>query len=109
VERFGFMGALGLIGLYVLIILHLLGISLLTHDPYIKVVSASISLLIFVYMSVNIAMTIGLAPVVGVPLPMFSYGGSSFVNFMILFGILENLMAFRFLELYNRRGKKSFV
>jgi rod shape determining protein RodA len=109
VERFGFMGALGLIGLYVLIILHLLGISLQTHDPYIKVVSASISLLIFVYMSVNIAMTIGLAPVVGVPLPMFSYGGSSFVNFMILFGMLENLMAFRFSELYNRRGKKSFV
>jgi len=109
VERFGFMGALALIGLYVLIILHLLGISLASHDPYIKVVSASISLLIFVYMSVNIAMTIGLAPVVGVPLPMFSYGGSSFVNFMILLGILENLLAFRFLELYERRGKKSFV
>lgn len=109
VERFGFLGALALIGLYVLIILHLLSISLYTHDPYIKVVSASISLLIFVYMSVNVAMTIGLAPVVGVPLPMFSYGGSSFVNFMILFGILENLMAFRFQELYRRRGKKSFV
>lgn len=109
VERFGFVGALALIGLYVLIILHLLSISLFTNDAYIKVVAASISLLIFVYMSVNIAMTIGLAPVVGVPLPMFSYGGSSFVNFMILFGILENLMAFRFLELYNRRGKKSFV
>lgn len=109
VERFGFVGALALIGLYMLIILHLLSISLFTEDFYIKVVSASISLLIFVYMSVNIAMTIGLAPVVGVPLPMFSYGGSSFVNFMILFGILENLLAFRFRELYNRRGKKSFV
>ena len=60
-------------------------------------------------MSVNIAMTIGLAPVVGVPLPMFSYGGSSFVNFMILFGILENLLAFRFRELYDRGGRKSFV
>jgi len=109
VERFGFMGAVGLIGLYVLIILHLLDISLHTHDSYIKVVSAAISLLIFIYMSVNIAMTIGLAPVVGVPLPMFSYGGSSFVNFLILFGVLENLMAFRFLELYHRRGRKSFV
>ena len=109
VERFGFVGALALIGLYVLIILHLLSISLFTNDAYIKVVAASISMLIFVYMGVNIAMTIGLAPVVGVPLPMFSYGGSSFVNFMILLGILENLMAFRFLELYNRGGKKSFV
>ncbi len=109
VERFGFMGALLLIGLYMLLILHLLSIGLSTHDPYIKVVSIAISLLIFVYMSVNIAMTIGLAPVVGVPLPMFSYGGSSYVNFMILFGILENLKAFRFQELYDRRGKKSFV
>lgn len=109
VERFGFVGALFLIGLYILIILHLLGISLSTHDYYIKVVAASISLLIFIYMSVNISMTIGLAPVVGVPLPMFSYGGSSFVNFMILLGILENLMAFRFLVLYEKRGKKSFL
>ncbi len=109
VERFGFVGALSLIGLYALIVLHLLSIGLSTNDFYIKVVSASISLLIFVYMSVNIAMTIGLAPVVGVPLPMFSYGGSSFTNFMILFGILENLMAFRFKELYHRGGKKSFV
>lgn len=109
VERFGFVGALALIGLYILIILHLLSISLYVKDPYVTVVSASISMMIFVYMSVNIAMTIGLAPVVGVPLPMFSYGGSSFVNFMILFGILENLMAFRFKELYRRGGKKSFV
>ncbi len=109
VERFGFFGALALIGLYMLIVLHLLGISLYTNDYYIKVVAAAVSLLVFVYMSVNIAMTIGLAPVVGVPLPMFSYGGSSFVNFMILFGILENLLAFRFNELYDKRGKKSFV
>lgn len=109
VERFGFLGALALIGLYVLLILHLMGIGLETKDAYIRVVSISISLMIFIYMSVNIAMTIGLAPVVGIPLPMFSYGGSSFVNFMILFGILQNLMAFRFLELYDRRGKKSFV
>ncbi len=109
VERFGFAGALALIVLYVMIVLHLLGISLYANDYYIKVVAASISLLIFIYMSVNIAMTIGLAPVVGVPLPMFSYGGSSFVNFMILFGILENLMAFRFLYLYDRGGKKSFL
>ena len=54
-------------------------------------------------------MTMGLAPVVGVPLPMFSYGGSSFVNFMILFAILENLLAFRFKDMYDDRGKKSFV
>jgi rod shape determining protein RodA len=60
-------------------------------------------------MSVNIAMTIGFAPVVGVPLPMFSYGGSSFVNFMVLLAIMENLVAYRFRYLYGDTGKKSFV
>jgi rod shape determining protein RodA len=49
--------------------------------------------MIFIYVFVNIAMTMNLAPVVGVPLPLISYGGTSFINFMILFGILENLVA----------------
>jgi rod shape determining protein RodA len=109
VERFGFLGALLLISIYVLLVLHLMGIAMWSDDYYIKVVSAGISTLIFIYMSVNIAMTIGFAPVVGVPLPMFSYGGSSFVNFMVLFAILENLLAFRFRDMYDVRGKKSFV
>jgi len=109
VERFGFIGALLLIAIYVVLVLHLFSISSWSNDYYIKVVAVGISLLIFVYMSVNIAMTIGFAPVVGLPLPMFSYGGSSFVNFMILFAILENLLAFRFQAMYESRGKKSFV
>jgi rod shape determining protein RodA len=109
VERFGFLGSFLLISLYAALILHLLSIGAWSDDYYIKVVASGISLLIFIYMSVNIAMTIGFAPVVGVPLPMFSYGGSSFVNFMILFAILENLLAFRFKEMYTGRGKKSFV
>ncbi|MEA3372509.1 MAG: FtsW/RodA/SpoVE family cell cycle protein [Campylobacterota bacterium] len=109
VERFGFIGALLLISLYAAIIMHLLSLSIWNQDYYIKVVTAGISLLIFVYMSINIAMTIGFAPVVGVPLPMFSYGGSSFVNFMILFAIMQNLVTFRFRDMYDARGKKSFV
>ncbi|MCK9373695.1 MAG: rod shape-determining protein RodA [Sulfuricurvum sp.] len=109
VERFGFFGAFLLISLYAAIIIHLLMIANWAQDYYIKVVTAGLSLFVFIYMSVNIAMTIGFAPVVGVPLPMFSYGGSSFVNFMILFGIMENLLAYRFRYLYNNSGKKSFV
>ncbi|NOX14868.1 MAG: FtsW/RodA/SpoVE family cell cycle protein, partial [Epsilonproteobacteria bacterium] len=58
---------------------------------------------------VNIAMTIGYAPVVGVPLPMFSYGGSSFLNFIILFAIMQNLITFRYKDMYDGRGTKSFV
>ncbi len=102
VERFGFFGAVALVVLYALLIIHIFSlISKLKHDYFTKVVAVSIAFLLFTYMSVNIAMTIGLAPVVGVPLPLFSYGGSSFVNFMVLFGILEHLLAFRFKFLYN--------
>ncbi len=109
VERFGFLGAFMLISLYAALIVHLLMLSTWATDYYTKVVSGGLSLLVFIYMSVNIAMTMGLAPVVGVPLPMFSYGGSSFVNFMILFAVMENLIAYKFRYLYDNVGKKSFV
>lgn len=109
VERFGFFGAFLLISLYALIILHLLSLSLWSKDMFSKVVTAGISFLIFIYMSVNISMTIGMAPVVGVPLPLFSYGGSSFTTFIILFAIMENLLTFRFRDMYDGRGTKSFV
>ena len=104
VERHGFFGALGLIVMYALLILHLLTInySVDEEDYFLQVLTTGIAMLIFVYMGVNIAMTIGLAPVVGVPLPFFSYGGSSFSTFMVLFGILQNLLAFRFLYLYKQ-------
>ncbi len=102
IERFGFVGAVILVSLYAALILHLFGIYFkLKGDYFTQVVAVGIALLIFTYMSVNIAMTIGLAPVVGVPLPLFSHGGSSFVNFMILFGLLEHLLAFRYRFLYN--------
>jgi len=109
VERTGFLGALALILLYVMLILHLLSLSIFNTDYYIKVVTIAISFMIFIYMGVNISMTIGYAPVVGVPLPMFSYGGSSFLNFMVLFAIMQNLVTFRYKDMYDNRGTKSFV
>ena len=109
VERTGFLGALALISLYATLILHLLSLAIYNKDYYIKIVSVSISFMIFIYMGVNIAMTIGYAPVVGVPLPMFSYGGSSFLNFMVLFAIMQNLITFRYKDMYDNRGTKSFV
>lgn len=109
VERTGFLGALGIILLYVLLILHLMSLSIFNSDHFIKVVTIAIAFMIFIYMGVNISMTIGFAPVVGVPLPMFSYGGSSFINFMILFAIMQNLITFRYKDMYDGRGTKSFL
>ncbi len=102
VERHGFIGALGLIFIYGLIIFHLLSMNYFFHDDFvIRTFSSGLGLLIFFNMSVNILMVIGYAPVVGLPLPMFSYGGSSFINFIVLFAILENLLAFRYMHMYS--------
>ncbi|WP_297813288.1 FtsW/RodA/SpoVE family cell cycle protein [uncultured Helicobacter sp.] len=102
VERFGFIGVIGLFILYGSLIFHIFSMSLENEkDYFLKVVSYCAGLLIFIYSGVNIAMTIGLAPVVGIPLPLFSYGGSSFITFMILFAVLENLLAFRYKFVYN--------
>jgi rod shape determining protein RodA len=106
VERYGFLGAIGLIVLYALIIMHLLSLNYYFKDDYvIRVFSSGLALLIFFNMSVNILMVIGFAPVVGLPLPLFSYGGSSFINFIVIFAILENLLAFRYMDLYNYERK----
>jgi rod shape determining protein RodA len=109
VERSGFLGSLGIILVYVMLILHLMSLSIFNKDYLIKVVTIAISFMIFIYMGVNISMTIGYAPVVGVPLPMFSYGGSSFLNFMVLFAIMQNLITFRYKDMYDSRGTKSFL
>ncbi len=106
VERHGFLGALGLISLYGLIIIHLLSMNYYFKEDYIvRVFASGLGLLIFFNMSVNILMVIGFAPVVGIPLPLFSYGGSSFINYIVTFAVLENLLAFRYMNLYNYERK----
>ena len=101
-ERFGFIGVLVLLGLYFFLVYYLLSyVEILKNDYFAMPIFASVGLMIFVYSYVNISMTINLAPVVGVPLPFLSHGGTSFINFMIIFGILENLLAFKYDFLYN--------
>jgi len=101
-ERFGFVGAVILMLVYAMLIIHIFYMQIFSkNDYFLKVFSIGLSLLIFVYTIINIAMVIGFFPVVGLPLPLFSYGGSSFITFMVLLGILENLLAFRFIFMYN--------
>ncbi len=108
-ERFGFIGGITLISIYMLLIFHILSYTLLNlKDYFLRVVASCVGILLFVYMSVNIAMTVGFAPVVGLPLPLFSYGGTSFLTFIVMLAILENLLAFRFDLKYNTRSSKKF-
>jgi len=109
-ERLGFTGMMLTIGLYIALIIHLLVIAMQNaKDYFVRVLSAGIAFLFFIYMTVNILMTIGLAPVVGLPLPMVSHGGTSFIIFSVLFGILENLLAFRFYFMYNSDSKITMM
>jgi len=105
-ERLGFKGMMMLIVTYILLIIHLLWISYKYKTDYlIKTYAIGIAFLIFFHMTVNIYMIIGLAPVVGLPLPMFSLGGTSFILYAFIFGILQNLIAFKDYSRYNSDSK----
>ncbi len=109
-ERFGFKGMITVIVLYMLLIFNLLYISAKYASDYlIKAFASGLAFLIFVYMGVNIYMVIGLAPVVGLPLPLFSHGGTSFIIFAVIFGILQNLIAFKDYSRYNTDSKVSMI
>lgn len=87
-EEFGFVGILLLLTIYLFIIGRGLWIANQTQDAFTKLVAGSIILTFFVYVVVNIGMVSGLLPVVGVPLPLISYGGTSIVTLLAGFGIL---------------------
>ncbi|MEY4767496.1 MAG: Rod shape-determining protein RodA [Pseudomonadota bacterium] len=90
-EEFGLIGCLGLIILYFLIICRCLYITLEAQEPYSRLLAGSLSFAFFVYVFVNIGMVIGILPVVGVPLPLISYGGTSMVTLLASFGILMSI------------------
>ena len=87
-EEFGLLGVFGLLGIYVFIILRGMWIAARAQDAFSKLLAGAITLTFFVYVFVNIGMVSGLLPVVGVPLPLVSYGGTSMVTLLAGFGIL---------------------
>jgi len=87
-EEFGFRGVLVLLVLYSLFFLRGLWISFNARTNFSRLVSGAITFMIFVYVFVNMGMVSGILPVVGVPLPLFSYGGTSLVSMFMAFGIL---------------------
>lgn len=90
-EEMGFLGVILLLSIYGLIIYRSLLISFQSEDSFSKLLGASLTLIFFTYIFVNISMVSGLLPVVGVPLPMVSYGGSSLITLMLSFGIIMSI------------------
>ncbi|GAB5438764.1 rod shape-determining protein RodA [Falsiruegeria mediterranea] len=89
-EEFGFVGGFSLLGLYSLIILFCIVTALATKDRFSSLVTLGISINFFLFFAVNMSMVMGLAPVVGVPLPMVSYGGSAMLVLMVAFGLVQS-------------------
>lgn len=90
-EEWGFLGGIALLALFYLLIRKILKLSFFVSDPFAKNLCICIAFLICIQCFVNIAMTMGLMPVVGLPLPFMSYGGSSLVSFLFLIGIVLNI------------------
>ncbi len=94
-EEFGLIGTMTLLLLYLAIIARGLVIAAQAHDSYTRLLAAGITLTFFVYVFVNIGMVSGILPVVGVPLPLISYGGTSMITIMLGFGILMSIQTHR--------------
>lgn len=94
-EEFGLVGAGLLLVLYLLLLARMLYISLQAQTVFGKLLTGSISLTFFIYIFVNIGMVSGLLPVVGIPLPFISYGGTSIVTLLAGFGVLMSVHTHR--------------
>ena len=94
-EEFGLVGVLALLLLYLFIIIRGLYIATQAQDTYSRILAGALTLVFFVYLFVNTGMVSGLLPVVGVPLPLISYGGTSLVTILISFGILMSIHTHR--------------
>jgi len=90
-EEFGLVGVMALMGLYLLIIFRCIIICLRAQSMFGRLLAGSITLTFFVYVFVNMGMVSGILPVVGVPLPLVSYGGTSIVTLMLGFGMLMSV------------------
>ena len=94
-EEFGFLGIAVLLGLYLLSILRCLYIASMAQDSFSRLLAGALTMTFFIYIFVNVGMVSGLLPVVGVPLPLISYGGTSSVTLMAAFGVLMSIHTHR--------------
>lgn len=94
-EQFGFVGSTILILLYIALLLRIIFLAERQRSTFSRVYAYCVASILFFHFAINLSMTVGLAPVIGITLPMLSYGGTSLLSFSILFFILVRLDADR--------------
>jgi rod shape determining protein RodA len=107
-EEFGLVGGLVLLGLYALVMAYGFTIALRSRNQFGRILGLGLATNFFLYVFINTAMVIGLIPVVGVPLPLISYGGSAMVTVMLGFGLLMNVSIHRDVRI-SRLGESQVV
>jgi rod shape determining protein RodA len=90
-EEWGFAGSVVVLGLYLFLVLRIIMIAERQRSPFSRIYGYGVASVIFFHVMINIATTIGLAPVIGIPLPLISYGGSSLLSFTMLIFVLLKL------------------
>ncbi|MCK5838379.1 MAG: rod shape-determining protein RodA, partial [Bacteroidales bacterium] len=90
-EEWGFLGSLVVIALYIVLLLRIIMVAERQRSIFSRIYGYGVASILFFHFAINIGMTIGLAPVIGIPLPFFSYGGSSLWAFTILLFIFIRL------------------
>jgi rod shape determining protein RodA len=90
-EEWGFVGTLFLITVYIYMLLRIITIAERQRSRYYRIYAYAVGMILFYHFAINIGMNIGFAPVIGIPLPFFSYGGSSMMSFSILLFLLLKL------------------
>jgi len=103
-EEFGMVGALTLLALYAIIFAYGFAIGLTSRNQFGRLLALGVTNMVFLYVFVNIAMVSGLVPVVGVPLPLVSYGGTALLTLMFAFGLVLCVSVHRELRLPTRGG-----
>jgi len=98
-EEWGFLGTMTVIGLFMGLLMRLIFLAERNRSKFSRVYGYCVATILFFHFAVNIGMTIGLAPVIGIPLPFFSYGGSSLWSFTLLLFVFIRLDASRFEQL----------
>lgn len=106
-EEFGMVGAVGFLGLYCLLLLFGFVIGLRCRHQFGRLVALGLTVNLFLYLFINVAMIMGLIPVVGVPLPLISYGGTATLAVMIGFGLLLSVHVHRDVRM-SKRGISDF-
>ncbi len=106
-EEFGMAGGLVLLSLYTLLMIYGIFISMRSHSQFGRLLGMGVSVTFFLYVFINIAMVIGLIPVVGVPLPLISYGGTAMMTLLLGFGMLMCVYVHRDVTLKRHGGEKG--